>query len=88
VKRVFAVVLGIVICAGASTMIVNAKSDLVRQAQAKRAADAAYRDGLFLGQLDAAQGRTRHACVGRWSESSDRTSFAAGYEDGYSKAEE
>ena len=87
-KRVFVVVLSIVICAGASTVISNATSDLMRQTEAKRAADAAYRDGLFLGQLDAARGRTRHVCIGRWSEASDRDSFAAGYEAGYSKTEE
>lgn len=45
--------------------------------------DAAYRDGLFLGQRDAEQGRTRHASVGRWSSDENRAQFAAGYDAGF-----
>lgn len=54
---------------GVSTMAVNT--------------DAAYRDGLFLGQRDAHQGRLRHVSAGRWSASADRAMFTSGYELGY-----
>ena len=83
-KRVFAIVLGLVICAGASTVITGARSNR-RSAEINQATDAAYRDGLFLGQFDANRGRARHMCVGRWSTASDRNSFIAGYDAGYAK---
>jgi len=86
-KKVFAIVLGLVICAGASTLITGVRSNR-RSADINQATDAAYRDGLFLGQFDANQGRTRHVCVGRWSTASDRNSFIAGYEAGYAKLAE
>ena len=47
------------------------------------AANAAFRDGLFLGQRDAAGHRTRHAAVGRWAADLDRDAFRAGYDEGY-----
>jgi hypothetical protein len=86
-KRVLAIVLGLVICAGASSMITGVRSSR-GSANINQATDAAYRDGLFLGQFDANQGRTRHICVGRWSTASDRNSFVAGYEAGFAKSAE
>ena len=50
------------------------------------ATDGAFRDGLYLGGLDAAKGRARHVSVGRWSADGDRTQFRAGYEAGYRNA--
>ena len=50
------------------------------------ATDAAYRDGLYLGRLDAQAGRPRHVAAGRWSQDADRSSFRAGYSAGYSQA--
>lgn len=79
-KKVFAAVLAVAICAAASTMIHQHPK---AQSESAAATDGAFRDGLFLGHLDAAKGRTRHVCVGRWSSTSDRGQFAAGYEAGY-----
>jgi len=47
------------------------------------AGDGAFRDGLYLGRLDAARGRPRHLAVGRWSNENDRGSFRSGYRLGY-----
>jgi len=47
------------------------------------AANAAFRDGLFLGHRDAAEQRNRHAAIGRWAASSDRDAFRTGYDEGY-----
>ena len=47
---------------------------------------AAYRDGLYLGQLDAASGRQAHVSLGRWSSDQNRALFRAGYESGYRQA--
>jgi hypothetical protein len=52
------------------------------------ATDGAYRDGLFIGQLDRSHGQRHHLAAGRWSNSTDRQSFVAGYEQGYSQVAE
>ena len=53
---------------------------------AEQQADAAYRDGLFLGKLDGRQGREMQPAVCRWNSDKDRASFRAGYENGYREA--
>jgi hypothetical protein len=45
--------------------------------------DASYRDGLFLGRLDAEAGRKQHLLTGRWSEDMDRRLFVSGYLQAY-----
>ena len=47
------------------------------------AADGAFRDGLYLGQLSAQQGQPPRPAIGRWSTEHDRSRFAAGYRQGY-----
>jgi hypothetical protein len=44
---------------------------------------AAYCDGLYLGKIDAAQGREAHVAVGRWAQPQDREAFAAAYRRAY-----
>ncbi len=82
-KRIFGIVLAIVICAAGSTMITNANSRTQHPEQKRN--DAAYRDGLFLGQLDSKQGRERHLSIGRWSSQAERRSFSEGYKAGYER---
>ncbi len=48
--------------------------------------DAAYRDGLFFGRLDAEAGRRPYLAIARWNQESDRNLFRAGYHAGYSQA--
>lgn len=50
------------------------------------AANAAFRDGLYLGKLDASQGNRPHLGSGRWSNDADRRSYIAGYQSGYNQA--
>ena len=45
--------------------------------------NAAYRDGLYLGRLDAEQGRPQQISSGRWAQLHDRESFTAGYRQAY-----
>jgi hypothetical protein len=45
----------------------------------------AYRDGEYLGKLDARLGRAEHIASGRWSQDEDRMAFASGYRDAYSE---
>jgi hypothetical protein len=47
--------------------------------------DAAFRDGLYLGKLAAEGGAEPHAAIGRWGTLEDRSSFATGYQQGYSE---
>jgi hypothetical protein len=47
--------------------------------------DGAYRDGLYLGRLAAQNGGEHHVAVGRWAILQDRSSFSAGYQQGYSE---
>jgi uncharacterized protein with FMN-binding domain len=44
-----------------------------------RATNAAFRDGLYVGKLDAARGNAIHVAVGRWSTKEGRSAFAEGY---------
>jgi len=45
--------------------------------------DGAFRDGLYLGKLAAERGAESHVAIGRWATAEDRSSFAAGYQQGY-----
>jgi hypothetical protein len=47
------------------------------------ATDGAFRDGLYLGKLAAQSGAASHPAIGRWSREQDRSSFVAGYRQGY-----
>ena len=47
-------------------------------------ADAAFRDGLYLGRLAAEAGSEPHVARGRWATLGDRALFSAGYQEGYS----
>ncbi len=47
--------------------------------------DGAFRDGLYLGKLAAQNSGERHISVGRWATTQDRSSFSAGYQQGYSE---
>jgi hypothetical protein len=55
----------------------------VVEADASHAASAAFRDGLYLGQLAAKQGGPIRVASGRWATDGDRTLFTAGYQQGY-----
>lgn len=55
-------------------------------AEAAQETNAAYCDGLYLGKLDAQEGRKVRPSVARWNSEEDRTSFTVGYEKGYREA--
>jgi hypothetical protein len=54
-----------------------------RVSQNFQATNGPFRDGLYLGKLDANRGNIPHVAVGRWAAPLDRTSFADGYRMGY-----
>jgi hypothetical protein len=71
--------------AGATAMLRNDRPRPLSaiQADARRDASAAFRDGLYLGKLAATQGGPIRVAIGRWATDGDRTLFAAGYQQGY-----
>jgi hypothetical protein len=77
---------GIALICGAAGLVVNAGTSGNDDASARaalHAGDAAFRDGMFHGRLQAQRGENPHFDTGRWSRDSDRQSFVAGYQDGY-----
>jgi len=50
-----------------------------------QATDGAFRDGMYLGKLAAESGAASHVAIGRWSTPQDRSSFTAGYQQGYNE---
>ena len=79
-----------IIALGASTAIVKTRSHHLVQTAIQRETpptDAAFRDGLYLGKLDAKSGRKAHLSVGRWSTARDHASFVAGYQQGYQEVQ-
>ena len=77
----------IVIALGTSATLAlsNRTKPTTANAEARLAADGAFRDGLYLGKLAAQHGDPLHPAIGRWSRDQDRAMFAAGYRRGYNE---
>jgi uncharacterized protein with FMN-binding domain len=88
-KKAFGYALALTIGLAAGSVLstnVSAHTPPPRAAAVQHGTDAAYRDGLFEGKYDAAQGRLRHVSTGRWSTSLDRSQYQAGYDAGFGTA--
>ena len=79
----FALAIG---CVGTSAVLIqrdrvqaSTEARSVAALAATMANDAAFRDGLYLGQLARAAQTPAHPPVGRWSTEKDRASFVAGF---------
>ncbi len=80
-----------VVVLGAPTALLTTRAARVSQFETNndaQAMDAAFRDGLYLGKLDAQQGRKQHLSIGRWNTAKDRASFVAGYQQGYRQVQD
>lgn len=85
--RLFTFTLAIAVCLGTTAFLRGNRSAIHEVADnSQLAGDGAFRDGLYLGRLTAQQGRPARPPIGRWSNTSDRTSFLAGYRRGYDAA--
>jgi hypothetical protein len=84
-SRFFTYAITMAACLGTVAALANSTLATRRSQNlnAPLAADGAFRDGLYLGRLDAGLGRPLHPAVGRWSNEKDRASFLAGYRRGY-----
>ena len=79
----------VVIPFGAATLGLAGKASHTKPAStvdSTQETDAAFRDGFYLGGLDAEGARKMRPSIGRWSALKDRASFLAGYQRGYEEA--
>jgi len=80
----FSKYVAVVLVLGAGVLATtNDKMTTTINAEARFAADGAFRDGLYLGKLAAESGQPSRPAIGRWSGKEDRSMFLAGYERGY-----
>jgi hypothetical protein len=87
-KRLFLYVCIVALTFGAATVMLSVRAArltkiIMGNTTQAMDGDAAFRDGLFLGKLDAESGRKPHLSIGRWNTARDRASFVAGYQQGY-----
>jgi hypothetical protein len=52
----------------------------------RESTDGAFRDGLYLGKLNARDGNEQHIATGRWSTGKNRASFIDGYHRAYTES--
>ena len=77
-------IMGIILATSAALIKIRPNRPIPRFAENDASpSDAAFRDGLYLGKLDANSGKPQHLSVGRWSTAKDRASFSAGYQQSY-----
>jgi hypothetical protein len=83
-NRLSSYVLAIAVCLGAAaTFASNRQLSTGRiDGDFHQATEAAFRDGLYMGKLEAERGSSRIP-MGRWSREKDRSYFVAGYRQGH-----
>jgi hypothetical protein len=86
-SRLSTYALAIAVSLGTTAMLDNNHRAIKTNAsaEARLAADGAFRDGMYLGKLAAESGRPLHPAIGRWSTDQDRATFTAGYRHGYNE---
>ena len=84
-NRLFLFTLTIALSAGAATSIFTAADDHGLVNITVQQNGAAFRDGMYLGKLDAESGRKPHLTASRWTNPADRSAFLTGYESVYGK---
>ena len=88
-RRLFLFAIVLTLCAGVAFVLrSSAVRDPLPDVQNNRPVQtsAAFRDGLYLGGLAARRGEEPHFSEGRWANQVDRSSFKAGYQQGYDEA--
>src|ERR1700747_1744365 len=84
-KKLYAYSALLVVSLGDVTLGMACKASRTKQIDptgASQPTDAAFRDGFYLGKLDASGARKGRPSIGRWSDPKDRASFLAGYHAG------
>jgi hypothetical protein len=81
-------VFGIALTLGVAAVLLTGvvtRTNQSASARINQATNAAFRDGLYVGKLHAAQGNRPHLGSGRWSTDLDRRAYIAGYQKGYNQ---
>ncbi len=84
-NRLFLFALTIALSAGAATSVFTVSEERGLANASAQQNGAAFRDGMYLAKLDAESGRKPHLIASRWTNSSDRSAFLAGYESVYGR---
>ena len=71
------------VCLGFTALLATGHPSPNQAARVQLDADAAFRDGLYVGRLAAERGSAMRPLIGRWSTEADRASFVQGYRRGY-----
>ena len=82
-KKITLSTLAILVMTASAFTLRNENATRAGMNSSNLASNGAFRDGLFLGKRTGENGNQYRAAVGRWSTTEDRTSFAAGYDQGY-----
>jgi hypothetical protein len=87
-SKLAACTLAIAVSVGTTAMLEDSRRTIhpSPSAEARLAADGAFRDGLYLGKLAAESGQVQRPAVGRWSTEQDRVTFILGYQQGYTES--
>jgi hypothetical protein len=82
--KTFPLLLVTILLTGAAAAVVFTKGETAVRADTESLmVNAAYRDGLYQGKMDAKENQPPHLTSGRWSADADRGSYIAGYRSGY-----
>lgn len=87
-SKLSAYALAIAVSLGTTAMLANSQRTINADAsaEARLAADGAFRDGLYLGRLAAESGGPLRPGIARWSTDQGRATFTAGYRRGYNES--
>ena len=84
--KLFTFAMAIAVSLGTTAMLANSARGPQQRADAQLNADAAFRDGLYVGRLAVERKQLPRPLIGRWSTEKDRAQFATGYWRGYNDA--
>lgn len=70
-------------CVGTGGFLVRGTLETPSSIEVQMATDGAFRDGVYVGKLDRASGRTVTPPIARWSSEKDRAAFARGYRQAF-----
>ncbi len=84
-RRLFVFAIMLTLCAGVAFMLRSAapQDSFPNLHDDPAQTGAAFRDGLYQGELAARRGSTVHIASGRWATGADRSSFTNGYQQAY-----
>ena len=84
-KNISLYVFAIALTLGITATLLTTQNTQSASGRTNGATNGAFRDGLYAGKMDAAQGNRPHLSSGRWNTDADRRSYVIGYQKGYNQ---